>query len=107
MQSLQVKYWNHLTNLVIVRAPRDDYRLVSTAVSYVTLIKQRPCTFAPLHIGGTIRSCQKAAISYTRNILTQLYLEKLQDQRKPIMSVASLLPTKPSPSSSPLPISLE
>lgn len=43
--------------------------------TFVTKIRKRECLFRVLHLGGTIRSCQKVLLAYNREQLT-LLLEK-------------------------------
>ncbi len=80
-----VKYWNHLTNLCIIRCARDNYKMVWTAVTMINTLNQRSVLFRLVHLGGTaqpppatattcldaaaraagsVRSCQKAAIAF-------------------------------------------
>jgi ribonuclease P/MRP protein subunit POP5 len=76
LQGLQVKYYNSSTNLLIVRAPRADYRLVAASLTFLTNIKGREIQFNFLHVGGSIRSCQKAAIRFNREVLTEIWKDQ-------------------------------
>merc|ERR1711879_212904 len=62
--TLQVKYWNHLTNLCIIRCARDYYKMVWAAVTMISTLNQRSVLFRLVHLGGSVRSCQKAAIAF-------------------------------------------
>ena len=75
-QSFQVKYYNQLTNLCIVRAPRDNYRIIQSSVTYISNIKQRSLTFKLIHLGGTIRSCQIAALKFNKIQLNNLFIKQ-------------------------------
>jgi len=70
--SLSVKYYNALTGLVIARASRDHYRLLWSVLKATRKIKGRPCTLTCVHVGGTIRACQQAALSHSRALLLAL-----------------------------------
>ncbi|KAL6078490.1 Ribonuclease P/MRP protein subunit POP5 [Balamuthia mandrillaris] len=70
-QSLQVKYFNHQTNMCIIRCPRDHYQMVWSALTLMTALNERPLILASLHVAGTIRSCQKAAIQHDRKEVAQ------------------------------------
>lgn len=77
LQSLSVKYSNNSTNMVILRVPRDFQEQIWASLTFMTdwpaenltLPKQFKCTWRSVHCAGTIRSCQKAAVSYARKIL--------------------------------------
>ncbi|KAL7751518.1 RNA-binding protein pop5 [Sorochytrium milnesiophthora] len=62
--SLTVKYFSAFTNVGIVRATRDHYRIAWAAMTFVTQILQQPCRIVVLHCSGTIIKCQKAALKY-------------------------------------------
>ena len=81
-QSLNVKYYNPNTGLVMIRCSRAHLRLVWNAVMSLTLIKNRACRFTCLHIGGTIRSCQKKALEHSRAILLELDQSQLNSNTK-------------------------
>lgn len=77
LQSLSVKYSNTTTNMVILRVPRDFYSEIWTSLTFLTdwpaenpsMAKNLKCTWRAVHCAGTIRSCQKAAISFAHKIL--------------------------------------
>ena len=77
--SLQVKYLNSHTNLAIIRAPRDDSDLVRTALVMMKEVGGQPCVLKVVHVGGTIRSCQKAAVNFTRSVLMQLWRRRMEE----------------------------
>eukprot|EP00128_Syssomonas_multiformis_P000469 Colp12_sorted_trinity150504_noHs@27779 len=64
--SLSVKYFNVATGLVIVRCARDYHTVVASTISFTTSLKKRPCALRTVHLGGTIESCQKAALKYSQ-----------------------------------------
>lgn len=72
MRSLQVKYFNNLTNLCIIRSSRSHHKMVWTALSLVTSVKDHAATLRTLHLGGTIRSCKAAAMKFNRLVLLEL-----------------------------------
>jgi ribonuclease P/MRP protein subunit POP5 len=76
LQSYQVKYYNPLTNLLILRAPRDHYKLIQFCATCVTKIKHRSTTMKLIHLGGTIRSCQKAALLHNKILLNQVFAQQ-------------------------------
>ena len=79
--SLQVKYLNHRTCLAIVRAPRDDVDVVRTAMTMMKEVGGEPCVMRVVHVGGTIRACQKAAVRWTRLVLLEAWRKRVADKR--------------------------
>lgn len=77
-QSLNVKYYNPITGLAIIRCSRDHLRMIWNAVMMLTTLKNRSCMATCIHVGGTIRSCQKKALVYSRKIMLQIDLERMQ-----------------------------
>ncbi|NXA38018.1 POP5 protein, partial [Eudromia elegans] len=74
--SFTVKYLNAYTGAVLLRCRRDAHRLLCSALPLVRLLESRgqryPCALRTLHVGGTIRSCQKFLIQYNRRQLLML-----------------------------------
>ncbi|KAJ4707115.1 Ribonuclease P/MRP protein subunit POP5 [Melia azedarach] len=60
--SLQVKYVNPITKLCIVRASREDYQKVWSAITMVRSIGNCPVLFNLLDLSGSIRACKTAAL---------------------------------------------
>jgi ribonuclease P/MRP protein subunit POP5 len=81
LQSLSVKYSNNSTNMIILRVPRDFQEQIWASLTFITewpaenqtIPQQFKCTWRSVHCAGTIRSCQKAAISYARKLLLQTF----------------------------------
>ena len=77
LQSLSVKYSNAATNMVILRVPRDFQAEVWASLTFLTdwpaenpaAGNRLKCTWRAVHCAGTIRSCQKAAISFARQVI--------------------------------------
>uniref|UniRef100_A0A8C4JQY5 Ribonuclease P/MRP protein subunit POP5 n=1 Tax=Dromaius novaehollandiae TaxID=8790 RepID=A0A8C4JQY5_DRONO len=74
--SFTVKYLNAYTGTVLLRCRKDFYRLLCSALPLVRQLESRnqryPCYFNTLHVGGTIRTCQKFLIQYNRRQLLML-----------------------------------
>ncbi|XP_062446166.1 ribonuclease P/MRP protein subunit POP5 [Rhea pennata] len=74
--SFTVKYLNAYTGTVLLRCRKDFYRLLCSALPLVRHLEGRnqryPCCFHTLHVGGTIRTCQKFLIQYNRRQLLTL-----------------------------------
>ncbi|XP_066466051.1 ribonuclease P/MRP protein subunit POP5 [Tiliqua scincoides] len=71
-----VKYLNAYTRVVLLSCRKDFARLLWSSLPFITHLenwKQRcPCAFNTLHVGATIRTCQKFLIQYSRDQLQQL-----------------------------------
>uniref|UniRef100_A0A672UB13 POP5 homolog, ribonuclease P/MRP subunit n=1 Tax=Strigops habroptila TaxID=2489341 RepID=A0A672UB13_STRHB len=71
-----VKYLNAYTGTVLLRCRKDSYRLLCSALPFVRQLESRnqryPCFLNTLHVGGTIRTCQKFLIEYNRRQLLML-----------------------------------
>ncbi|XP_009329142.1 PREDICTED: ribonuclease P/MRP protein subunit POP5 [Pygoscelis adeliae] len=74
--SFTVKYLNAYTGTVLLRCRKDSYRLLCSALPFVRQLESRnqryPCSLNTLHVGGTIRTCQKFLIQYNRRQLLML-----------------------------------
>mmetsp|Transcript_9888 Transcript_9888/g.32075 ORF Transcript_9888/g.32075 Transcript_9888/m.32075 type:complete len:150 (-) Transcript_9888:68-517(-) len=70
--SMQVKYINPLTGLCVLRCGRESYREVWGAATLVTEVRGRVAALRVLHVGGTLRSCQAAALKHDLAALTAL-----------------------------------
>uniref|UniRef100_A0A8C3GR98 Ribonuclease P/MRP protein subunit POP5 n=1 Tax=Cairina moschata TaxID=8855 RepID=A0A8C3GR98_CAIMO len=84
-----VKYLNAYTGTVLLRCRKDFYRLLCSALPLVRQLESRglrcPCFLSTLHVGGTIRSCQKFLIQYNRRqLLTLLQNCTNEDERQRI-----------------------
>ncbi|KAM3611017.1 uncharacterized protein V6R79_012420 [Siganus canaliculatus] len=71
-----VKYLNALTGIVFLRFPKRCYRLLWSALPFITSVQSRgqqiPCFLNCLHVGGTIRTCQKFLIQYNKQQLHRM-----------------------------------
>ncbi|XP_054629627.1 ribonuclease P/MRP protein subunit POP5 [Dunckerocampus dactyliophorus] len=84
-----VKYLNTHTGMVFLRFPKRCYRLLWSALPFITSIETRrqkiPCFLNCLHIGGTIRTCQKFLVRYnTRQLHRMLPNCHNEEERKQI-----------------------
>ncbi|XP_076849949.1 ribonuclease P/MRP protein subunit POP5 isoform X1 [Brachyhypopomus gauderio] len=71
-----VTYVNAYTGVVLLRLRKAHYRLLWSALPFVTRIWSRgqnlQCFFNCIHIGGTIRTCQKFLVKYGRQQLCRM-----------------------------------
>ncbi|KAI4884272.1 hypothetical protein NFI96_014358 [Prochilodus magdalenae] len=90
-----VTYLNAYTGMVILRFRKAHYQLLWSALPFINSICSRgqrvPCFFNCVHVGGTIRTCQKFLIRYGRQQLCRMLphckteAEK-QEVRKAVLS---------------------
>jgi ribonuclease P/MRP protein subunit POP5 len=68
-RSLGVKYWNAATGSAVVRCPRDWHTLVLLALTMLTSVDGTRVAVRVLHVGGSLKSCGKAALRFGRSEL--------------------------------------
>ncbi|KAJ3175616.1 hypothetical protein HDU87_006114 [Geranomyces variabilis] len=67
--STAVKYFSPWTNTGVLRCARDHFELVWAALTFVTQLKGKSCTFRVVHVGGTIKSVQQETLDLDRRLL--------------------------------------
>uniref|UniRef100_A0A3B1J691 POP5 homolog, ribonuclease P/MRP subunit n=1 Tax=Astyanax mexicanus TaxID=7994 RepID=A0A3B1J691_ASTMX len=71
-----VRYVNAYTGVVMLRFRKAHYQLLWSALPFITSIWKQgqrvPCFFNCIHVGGTIRTCQKFLIRYSRQQLFRM-----------------------------------
>lgn len=89
-----VKYLNAHTGVVFLRFPKRCYRLLWSALPFITEIEARgqkiPCFLNCLHVGGTIRTCQKFLIRYNAQQLRRMLTICKNDEEKQMLHKAIL-----------------
>ncbi|XP_075710134.1 ribonuclease P/MRP protein subunit POP5 [Rhinoderma darwinii] len=73
---LSVKYLNAYTGIILLRCRKEFHQLLWSSLPFITSLENRGqryvCFINTLHIGGTIRTCQKFLIQYNRKQLALL-----------------------------------
>ncbi|KAL0220573.1 hypothetical protein RCL1_000427 [Eukaryota sp. TZLM3-RCL] len=69
---LNVKFFNNLTNMAIIKAPRDHYRMVWLSLVSLRNLGNMKCSVRVVHIGGSVKLCQKAALEHGRSLFKAL-----------------------------------
>ncbi|XP_040276181.1 ribonuclease P/MRP protein subunit POP5 [Bufo gargarizans] len=73
---LSVKYLNAYTGIILLRCRKESHQLLWSSLPFITSLENRgqryACFINTLHIGGTIRTCQKFLIQYNRKQLRLL-----------------------------------
>ena len=82
MTSLAVKHLNLNTGISIIRAKRGCHLMVQSALTFTTKIKDYNIMVHTLHIGGTIRTCQKFLIRHhQKQLASSLKLCKTKEEK--------------------------
>ncbi|KAA1467207.1 hypothetical protein DENSPDRAFT_832205 [Dentipellis sp. KUC8613] len=69
--SLNVKYFSPTTGLCIIRVARDPYRTAWGALTLLTSIDGWTCVPNVIHVSGTIKHAQLAAIEHNRIVVAR------------------------------------
>nr|XP_020446188.1 ribonuclease P/MRP protein subunit POP5 [Monopterus albus] len=81
-----VKYLNAHTGIVLLRFPKSCYRILWSALPFITSVESRgqkiPCFLNCLHVGGTIRTCQKFLVRYNTQQLHRMLPKCKNEEEK-------------------------
>ena len=86
--SLQVKYCNSRTGLLLIRCSRDDWQLVRQALAMLRELsgeqsKERVSVVSNvLHVSGTIRRSQRVAVQHTRAVLVGQWRRRVDERQR-------------------------
>jgi RNase P/RNase MRP subunit POP5 len=84
---LSVKLWSAPLSLAIIRASRDHFTTVWSAITLLTVLPpgkpDNPVRITVIHVGATIRACQKNAADHAERVI--------QDYRRLNMPVDRLI----------------
>ncbi|XP_073510297.1 ribonuclease P/MRP protein subunit POP5 [Phyllobates terribilis] len=73
---MSVKYLNAYTGIILLRCRKAFHQLLWSSLPFITRLEYRgqryPCFINTIHVGGTIRTCQKFLIRYNRRQLALL-----------------------------------
>lgn len=71
--SLAIKLWSPALHMCIIRSSRDQFRTLWGAVFLITQIQTAHhlgrVRLRVIHVGGTIRACQKSAAQHARELI--------------------------------------
>uniref|UniRef100_A0A673GA84 Ribonuclease P/MRP protein subunit POP5 n=1 Tax=Sinocyclocheilus rhinocerous TaxID=307959 RepID=A0A673GA84_9TELE len=86
---VMVKYLNAHTGVVLIRSRKKHYRLIWSALSFITCLENRgqkvQCFLSCLHVGGkrgSVLTCQKFLVKYNRQQLHRMLLDCRTDAEK-------------------------
>jgi ribonuclease P/MRP protein subunit POP5 len=72
---LSVKLWSPPLALAIIRASRDHFATVWAAITMINALPRaspgNPVRITVIHVGATIRACQKAAAEYGARLIAE------------------------------------
>lgn len=69
--SLTVKYYSPTTNVCIIRVARDQHRIAWGAVTLLSSIEGQKYIPYVVHVSGTIKHAQLAAIQHNREVIAR------------------------------------
>ncbi|KAJ6526234.1 hypothetical protein DFH09DRAFT_1187798 [Mycena vulgaris] len=69
--SITVKYYSPTTNICIIRVARDHHRIAWGALTLLTAIEGSRYIPNVIHLSGTIKHAQLAAISHNREVVAR------------------------------------
>ncbi|KAK2460161.1 hypothetical protein APHAL10511_007840 [Amanita phalloides] len=69
--SLSVKYFSPMTNIGIIRVARDQHKLAWGAVTLLNAVEGQTVVPHVVHVSGTIRHAQLAAIAHNRHVVAR------------------------------------
>ncbi|KAJ7069709.1 hypothetical protein C8F01DRAFT_1113671 [Mycena amicta] len=69
--SMAVKYYSPMTNVCIIRVGREHHKTAWAAVTLLTTIEGRRYIPNVIHLSGTIKHTQLAAISHNREVVAR------------------------------------
>ncbi|KAJ6622954.1 hypothetical protein B0H10DRAFT_865688 [Mycena sp. CBHHK59/15] len=69
--SITVKYYSSTTNICIIRVARDHHKIAWGALALLTAIEGSRYIPNVIHLSGTIKHAQLAAISHNREVVAR------------------------------------
>ncbi|KAJ7907291.1 hypothetical protein B0H13DRAFT_2233450 [Mycena leptocephala] len=69
--SMNVKYYSPTTNICIIRVGRDHHKIAWGALTLITAIEGTRYIPNVIHLSGTIKHAQLAAISHNREVIAR------------------------------------
>ncbi|XP_035690799.1 ribonuclease P/MRP protein subunit POP5-like isoform X1 [Branchiostoma floridae] len=84
---MSVKYINEYTRMVMVRCRRENLKILASAIPFIKHLPdgkggQFPCFLRTLHVGGSIKACQKWLVQHNRQVLPTLLLRCTSEEEK-------------------------
>lgn len=81
--TINVKYFSPVTSTGILRVGRQHTRQLWAALTHITDIDNVPVVINVVHVSGTIRKCEQAAIERNRKIVRYLQSSSKSHQDMP------------------------
>lgn len=78
---VSVKVFNEETKILVIRISRSSSSVLLTSMPFVSKIGKIPAMIQTLHVGGSIRSCEKVLVRYHKMELISS-LNKTQNHSK-------------------------
>ncbi|KAF8634155.1 hypothetical protein AX15_001054 [Amanita polypyramis BW_CC] len=68
---MSVKYFSPMTNICIIRVARDQHKVAWGAVTLLTAVEGQRVIPNVVHVSGTIRHAQLAAVKHNREVVAR------------------------------------
>ena len=78
---IKITYLALLSGTVLIRVPADFEKQSRVSLSSLVVVNSKRCVLNVIHVGGTIRSCQKQLVKHNVNSLHRQMLDT-QDFRE-------------------------
>ncbi|KAJ3389202.1 hypothetical protein HDU92_001141 [Lobulomyces angularis] len=82
LASFSIKYFSQHTNLGLCKVPRDYFKELWMAMTFVKNYKNFSCCIRVLHVSGTIKQCQQKCVRYNSELLAELQKNGLIKEAK-------------------------
>ena len=79
---IKIIYLGVLTGTALIRVPADFEKQARISLSSLVVLRSRKCTCHVIHVGGTVRSCQKQLVQHGTNTLHRQMLESENPREK-------------------------
>ena len=78
---IKIIYLALLSGTALIRVPADFEKQSRVSLSSLVVVNSKRCVLNVIHVGGTIRPCQKQLVKYNVNVLHRQMLDT-QDVRE-------------------------
>ncbi|KAG9051520.1 hypothetical protein FS837_004030 [Tulasnella sp. UAMH 9824] len=75
-------YYSPTTKICIIRVARDHHRIAWAAITLITELRNQSCIPHVIHVSGTLKKVQLAAIQYNRVLVAKLKARSNEERQK-------------------------
>lgn len=85
--TLTTKYYSDHTCKAIIRVPKDNYKLVWSAIFFIDELQKKRCRMNVVHTSGTIKQSQKWLVERNKQDITRLGQARIRKMEIDLMDV--------------------